>query len=88
MAHEEVANFLAQVAKVQNVSSGGFRVTLDLPSTSWEAALRLMRLADMPGELLRLKATSADIEELRIEQEEAESVQQAQDTAEDMRTQD
>jgi len=45
----EPVNFLCQIVKVQNMQSGGYRLTLDLPSTEREHAAVLMIYADGPG---------------------------------------
>ena len=52
--------FLAQIYKVQNMASGGFRLTLDISSQEAEAAAELLKLSDKTGLLLSVTLKEDD----------------------------
>ncbi len=50
--NNEPVEFTAEIVKVQNLASGGYRVTLDIPSVFAAPAAILFLYADKPGMLV------------------------------------
>ena len=55
MAEQELVEFDCTLEKVQNLRSGGYRVTLDVPAVNASEAAVLLVYSDAPG--VRVRAT-------------------------------
>jgi len=57
MAEQELVEFDCTLEKVQNLRSGGYRVTLDVPAINAPAAAVLLVYSDAPGVRARAALT-------------------------------